>query len=280
MNVDRVVLTTFAGYFFSQISCLRSIQQYAAGLPIDIIIDDFDIKHWPDYPVECEKYILENFPSADITFHRFSDLAGLERVRTGGWFRQQLVKLYLDQFVTDNNWLLVDADVTFCQPVRLNTISASLRTQPTPVDIGNRLYVKYMLDCETPWVIDPDQYWCLSGVPFRYLNRRLLENVRHRIEAIHGQSTLDLHIGLFDSDSLVAYDPGAKTMIMSEFQLIEIFRHRYSDCALPIGLHTASNFEHTSIKDWNTERDYFEQKSIAVSDTHWAAIQNFGKHHV
>ena len=62
MNIDRVVLTTFAGYYFTQILCLRSIQQYAAGFPIDIIIDDFDIKHWSTYPDDCQQYVKRNFP--------------------------------------------------------------------------------------------------------------------------------------------------------------------------------------------------------------------------
>ena len=97
MNIDRIVLTTFAGYYFSQILCLRSIQQHAAGIPIDIIIDDFDIQHWPSYVEDCQTYIKANFATADITFKKFSAFAGMEQVRTGGWFRQQLVKLYLSK---------------------------------------------------------------------------------------------------------------------------------------------------------------------------------------
>jgi hypothetical protein len=174
----------------------------------------------------------------------------------------------------------VDSDVFFLDTPKLNNVSATVRSDPTPVDIGNRMYCQYMLDCDQPWVIDPDQYWCLSSVPFRQLDRTLLQTLRSRIQSIHCKNTFDLHIDLFESDKLVAYDPDANKMVMSEFQLIEIFRHRYSNQQLPVGLHTASNFEHTSIKDWQQPREWFENKKIIVMDNHWNAVQQFGKHHV
>lgn len=280
MNIDRIVVTTFPGYFFSQILCLRSIQQYATGFPVDIIVDDFGLKNWPGYTHDCEKYILENFPDLDITFHRFSDFAGMDRIRTGGWFRQQLVKLYLDHYVSGQRWLVVDADVCFEETPDLDNISATVREDASPIDRGNRLYVGYMLNCEQPWAVTPDQYWCMSGVPFRPIDRQLLQDLRQHIESTHNKSVFDLHVDLFDTNQLVAFDPTGQTMIMSEFQLIEIFRHRYSDCALPIGLHTASRFKHTSLKDWKFERSWFEQQQVPVSDQHWRSSQQFGQHHV
>lgn len=280
MNIDRIVLTTFAGYFFSQILCLRSIQQHAAGFPVDIIIDDYDITHWPSYPEDCKAYIQTNFPNLDITFHKFSQLPGMHLVRTGGWFRQQLIKLYLDTIVPGLTWLLVDADVIFLEPPQSNSVSATLRLEPTPVDIGNRLYVAFMLDCDKPWVIREDQYWCLSAVPFRFLDRSLLQDLRSTVQKVHGQSLFDLHVDLFDTNRLVAFDPTAKTMVMSEFQLIEVFRHRYRENPWPIGLHTASKFSHTSIKDWTQPCSFFEQQNITVSDHHWRSLQKFGQHHV
>lgn len=280
MNIDRIVLTTFAGYYFTQILCLRSIQKYAAGFPIDIIIDDFGLKYWPTYSQDCEYYIRDNFPNLDITFHRFSDFSGMERVQTGGWFRQQLVKLYLDQFVTGNRWLVIDADVVLKEFPKLDTVSATIRTDPTSVDIGNRLYVRNMLDCDQPWVGNENEYWCLSGVPFRLIQKDLLEQLRSRVELIHNKNLFDLHIELFEQNKLVAYDPNNQTMIMSEFQLIELFRHRYYHTPFPVGRHTASNFEHSSQKDWKFERNWFEQLGIPVSDQHWNSSQLFGQHHV
>lgn len=279
MNIDRIVLTTFPGYFYSQIKCLRSIQKYAAGFPIDIIIDDFDIQHWPSYVDDCKQYVQFNFPEADITFYQFSNFTGMAHVRTGGWFRQQLVKLYLDKFVTGNKWLLVDADVEFVEPIRLDTISATVSDQPDPINVGNRLYVKFMLDTNTPWVVNEHEYWCMSSVPFRYLQRDLLTGIRDRVESIHNKSLFDLHLELFEQDKLVAFDPNGATMIMSEFQLIELFRNSYYHSPLPIGKFTASNFKHSSIKDWNYPRRDIEQYATII-DPHWDCLQNFGRHHV
>lgn len=215
----------------------------------------------------------------DITFHRFSNFAGMERVRTGGWFRQQLVKLYLDQFVTGNRWLLVDADVVFTEDIRLDAISATVATTPDPINVGNRLYVEFMLGTDKPWVVNKDEYWCLSSVPFRPLSRDLLQNLRSHVEALHNKTLFELHLGLFETDKLVAFDPESKTMVFSEFQLIEVFRHRYYHEPLPIGKCVASNFDHSSIKDWNTARSLFEQH-FTVDDQHWKSLTEFGKYHV
>lgn len=273
---DRIVITTFAGYFFTQILCLRSIQQHAAGIPIDIIIDDFDIQHWPSYVEDCEAYIKSNFATADITFKKFSAFAGMDQVRTGGWFRQQLVKLYLDHWVDGHSWLVVDADVEFTEPPAVNSIGAVIRHEPTSIDFGNRMYVEYMLACDQPWVHTPDQYWCLSSVPFRLIHRDLLLQLRARVQDTHQQSLFDLHQSLFTQNRLVAYDPNNRTMIMSEFQLIELFRHRYYHTPLPIFPHSASKFKHSSLKDWQFERQWFEQQGVPVSDQHWNHSQLFG----
>jgi hypothetical protein len=279
VNFERIVLTTFPGYFFTQLLSLRSIQQYAAGFPIDIIIDDFDIQHWSTYVEDCQQYIKSNFPNADITFCRFSDFPGMERVRTGGWFRQQLVKLYLDQFVSGDRWLLVDADVTFEQTPKVSAVSADVYTHDDPINIGNRLYVANMLGTDQPWVVNESEFWCLSSVPFRPLQRDLITNLRTHVETLHKKSLFDLHLELFEQNKLVAFDPESKTMIMSEFQLIEVYRHRYYHSPLPIENCGASRFCHSSIKDWNTERSCFEQQML-VSDSHWESLKEFGKHHV
>ena len=280
MNIDRIVLTTFPGYFFTQILCLRSIQQYAAGFPIDIIIDDLGNQSWSTYPEDCQQYITECFPDLDITFHKFSDFAGMDRVLTGGWFRQQLVKLYLDKFVTGDRWLLVDADVVFTEIPRIELVSATVRTDAAPVDVGNRMYVQYMLDCDQPWVVNESEYWCLSAVPFRLIQRDLLELLRAHIEAVHNTNLFDLHIDLFHKDKLVAFDPNGRTMVMSEFQIIEVFRHRYYHSQLPIGKCTASGFEHSSLKDWKFDQAWFSDQGVPITDQQWQTSQLFGSTHV
>lgn len=278
MEIDRVVITTFAGYYFSQILCLRSIQKCASGFPIDIIIDDFDIKHWPSYPQDCKKYVQDNFPDLDITFHQFSEFGGMDRVKTGGWFRQQLIKLYLDTFVAGNKWLLVDADVEFLEPPNLDIVSAVIRNVD-PIGAGNRLYVQQMLACEQPWIENQHEYWCVSGVPFRLLQRDLLEQLRKRISTVNHSDVFELHLDMFDKQSLVAFDSNGKKMVMSEFQLIEVFRNKYYHTPLIIKKHSASQHTHSSIKDWNRDRYYFSNQDVKVADQDWQLLQTFGMNH-
>jgi hypothetical protein len=135
-----------------------------------------------------------------------------------------------------------------------------------------------MLGTDRPWVVNENEYWCMSSVPFRYIPRDLLINLRHCVEDQHNRSLFDLHLDLFNQQQLVAYDPTGETMVMSEFQLIEIFRHRYYHSPLPIGECTASHFNHSSIKDWKKHRSDIEQYAT-VTDNHWHNLQEFGKHH-
>lgn len=271
---DRIAITTYPGYFFSQILCLRSIQQHTPGHPVHVIIDDFGsqkcgLQSWPKYIKHCKKYILDNFTDLDIHFHLFSDFDQMSQVNSGGWFRQQLVKLHVDWMVPGQSWLLVDADVCFLEPPKVDIVSATVNKHFNPIDHGNRLYVGYVLNCDQPWLQDPNEYWCVSSVPFRVVDRTLLEHLRQHVQQVHRQSMFDLHIKLFNSDQLVAYDDAGDKMIMSEFQLLEIFRHRYTNHPLPIGRTWSTHFSHSSIKDWNLPRHDFEQQQVPVSDKHW-----------
>ena len=284
MNIDRIVLTTFPGYFFTQVLSLRSIQQYAAGFPIDIIIDDFRLTHWPTYVNDCQQYLNHCFPGNNFNYYLYSDLPGIEKVKTGGWFRQQLVKMYLDQLIPGSRWLLVDADVVFLEEPKIDVVIAVIR-EGGPIDLGNRLYVQHMLNTNQPWVVNETEFLCLSSVPFRLIERDLIVELRKHAENLHGDF-LQHHLDLFDAQQLVAFDPDGKTMIMSEFQLIEIFRHRYYRNPLPIGrlspdgLHLASKFNHSSQKDWRFERSWFAEQGVDTPDQYWNSSQTFGAHHV
>lgn len=278
MKIDRVVVTTFTGYFFITVLCLRSIKKYLSHLPVDIIIDDFDLAYWPSYVDDCKKYIKQQFPDLNINFFVFSQLPHVDDAKHGGWFRQQLIKLHLDQIVQDNNWLLVDADVVFNDYPVIDTVPVK-RANPDSIDSGNRHYVKYMLSTERPYLGHSDQHLCASGVPFRYISRDLLQQLRQHVEKIHNKNFLQLHIDLMNARQIVAYDPDMQKMIMSEFQLIEVYRNQYTNDNLEIDL-GASAFEHDSVKDWHRSRDWFEAHNVPVNDQHWQFSQAVGQHHV
>jgi hypothetical protein len=278
MKIDRVVVTTFSGYFFITVLCLRSVKKYLSHLPLDIIIDDFDIDHWPDYVDDCQQYLRSEFPDLNLNFVLFSQLNNVDDARHGGWFRQQLIKLHLDQLIKGDNWLSVDADVIFKEYPNLATIPVT-KTSADEIDCGNRLYVKYMLNVEQPFLGNDADHLCASGVPFRYLSRELLTQLRQQVEKTHCKNFLQLHLDLMKSGEIVAFDPDMQKMIMSEFQLIEVFRDQFRNDGLIIKVGTSA-FDHDSVKDWHRERSWFESQGVPVNDWLWQFSQTVGQHHV
>jgi hypothetical protein len=278
MKIDRVVITTFTGYFFITVLCLQSIKKYLAHLPIDIVIDDYDLTHWPTYVADCKQYLVDQFPDLDINFVLFSQLPHVDDAKHGGWFRQQLIKLHLDQLISADHWLSVDADVVFKEYPATNIIPVT-RTTADAIDTGNRKYVKYMLAVERPYLGHDTEHLCASGVPFRYLSRDLLKYLRQHVEQIHNKNFLQLHIDLMNAGEIVAYDPDHQRMVMSEFQLIEIYRDQFCKDKFNIQVGTSA-FDHDSVKDWHRDRAWFESQGVPVNDQHWQLSQQVGQHHV
>ena len=277
MNIDRVVVTTFPGYFFSTAKCLQSIQQHVPGAGVDIIIDDFGSATWTDYVLDCQTYLAEHFADLDLQFYQFSQITDVDRARAGGWFRQQLIKLHLDLILPTDCWLVIDADVELKAPPSYNTVPV-LPHPPDPIGIGNRLYVKHMFNTDIPWLTaeTENKFLCASGIPIRYITRDLLSGLRTRVEQVHNKNFLDLHLDLIAQQQLVAWDSQAEKMIMSEFQLIEYYRNRCYWQALPIQ-HGAADFAHTSIKDWNLDQTHFD--TVAVPDRYWQKLLAFAQTH-
>jgi len=279
MCIDRVIITTFPGYFFTTVLCLRSVIKYFSYLPIDVIVDDFNLNTWPTYVNDCKQYLITEFPHINITFHFFSQLNNIDDAKHGGWFRQQLIKLHLDQLVADNNWLSVDADLIFNEYPNLNIVPVVSRAVGDVISFGNQEYVKYLLDIERPFLGVHNYNLCASGVPFRKLSRELLKGLRQRVEQVHKKNFLQLHIDLMKSGQIVAFDPYMKKMIMSEFQLIEVYRDQFCNEDLYIKIGTSA-FEHDSIKDWNRKRAWFESQGVQVTDQLWHNSQRFGQAYV
>lgn len=278
MNLDRIVVTTFPGYFFATVLCINAIKQYLPSTPIDVIIDDFDLQHWPEY-VEDTKSYLSNQCNIDLNFYKFSDLPNVDASKTGGWFRQQFIKLYLDQLVGGDQWLVVDGDLIFKETPKYQQIPLIRRNPPHEIDIGNRKYVEYFLSTNHPYIGDNvNEYWCASSVPFRYLTRDLLVNLRRHVEVIHNQDFLSLHTDLLRQQKLVAFAPNGETMVMSEFQLIELYRYLYTNSMPFIYGSGGSKFYHDSIKDWNKDPSWFIEQGMTIDYNYWKKIIVFGQH--
>ena len=271
--IDRIVVTVFPGYCFMSVLCLRSLCDHVPTTPITIIIDDFGLDRWPTFPDEYQTYIDSQFPYLNIEYRRYSELPDVDAANMGGWFRQQLIKLHVDHFVKENNILLVDADVILEQSPRLDVIPAS-SWPATPISAGFHLYIEFMLGID-PWLGNQKENLCASWVPIRLVTRDLLQALRDHVETRHNKNFLQLHIDLMKQQKIVAFDPDCKTMIMSEFEMLEVFRKYLWENPLPLS-NGASQFYHTSQKDWNTDMSWFVDKQVEVDNDLWNKVKVFG----
>lgn len=275
--IDRVVVTVFPGYFFMSVLCLKSIDKYFHNVPITLIVDDFGLDLWNDFADQYQQYIQATFPTLNICFRRFSELDKVDDANMGGWFRQQLIKLYIDHFVDEENILLIDADVILEELPKLDHVPA-IPVLPDPISAGFQLYIQHMLGID-PWLDTKEQNLCASRVPIRYVTRSLIQALRNHVEVLHKKNFLDLHIDLMRQQKIVAYDPAGKTMTMSEFEMLEVFRKYLWKHPLPLRPRM-EKFYHTSEKDWKKDRSWFESQAVLVTDQHWHQLQTFGSNPV
>lgn len=271
--IDRVVVTAWPGYFFMSVLCIRSIEKHFHNTPITILVDDFDLKLWPDFPEQYQIYLKSQFDKLDIDFQRYSQLTGVNDAGTGGWFRQQLIKLHVDNFVKEENILLVDADVILLEKPTWHAVPAT--PWPLgPVSKGFQNYIKFMLGIE-PFLGTKEQNLCASWVPIRFVTRDLLQSLRDHIEHVHNKNFLQLHIELMQQQKIVAYDSNGLSMVMSEFEMLEVFRRHLWKFPLPFRKFV-EEFYHTSKEDWINGKTWFEDQQVLIPDNLWNNLEIFG----
>lgn len=271
--IDRVVVTVFPGYCFMSVLCLRSIQKYFPNTPVSIIIDDFGLDLWPDFCEQYQTFINSQFPEIKFDYRKYSELADVDSANMGGWFRQQLIKLHVDHFVQETHILLVDADVILEELPKLNLVPVN-SFPITPISVGFHLYIEFMLGID-PWLGTKEQNLGSSWIPIRYVTRDLLKSLRDHVEQKHKQNFLQLHLDLMRQQKIVAYDPDCKTMVMSEFEMLEVFRRHLWTTSFPLS-QDASKFYHTSEKDWHRAKSWFEDRQVVIEDSLWKKMQIFG----
>jgi len=272
MKIDRVIVTNHPGYFFISVLCLRSIFEYLDQIPVTILIDDFDLTHWPSFVDNYKKYISQQFPSKNIAFECYSTLDKVNDGNAGGWVRQQLIKLHVDYFVSESNILLIDADVILKEYPNVSWIPA--RPFPeSPTGLGFKLYCKYMLGTELR-VGSSEENLGSSWISFRFVSRELLQALRAHVENVHKKNFLNLHIELMQDKKILWYNDTEQTMIMSEFEMLEIFRKHFWKDPLPLRPY-ASNHFNDNIEDWNREPDWFQNQDVTIDLELWKSSQSF-----
>lgn len=293
MNFDCYAITTWPGYCFQTALCIRSIAKHFPNRPIHVIVDtNHNTGHpvatpWPDFDQDIKQYIGSQNIQAEIVWHTVNEVPAIDQCSVG-WWRQQLVKLCLDQYLPGNSWLVIDADIIFdkaltfdCVPVKVDRFWA---LENDSITVGNRLYVKHLLNSEVVNLTYQGFPACASAVPFRQLNRKLLTNLRNHVEQIHQQDFVQMHVDMFESQQIVGYDPECRSMVMSEFELIEVYRlmtdplpvepvhfdHTFTlEC---VGDH---RFRHSSLSDWALGQEWLQAQHLQISDDLWQKSKQF-----
>lgn len=285
----NVVVLTFPGHFFQTVLCLRSIMHcYGYIQPFDILIDDVTPGPWPTYPEDFEYYLKNTLPKPITNFriHRFSQIESLKGC-VSGWWRQQLIKFYIDTILPGNKWFIVDGDVIFdtrCIIEGVTPISVRANLESTPLAQLTANYVKNTLAVEQGHMVYQGQYALTNPIPFRLLTRELLTGLRAHVEKVHQKDFLQLHLDWFDDQTIIAFEDPPTKMIMTEWELIEGYRHFVLKQPLPLlnigsgyPIYTHTNaidndggiYRHGYKRDTSMDREWFEQQGLPIPDKIW-----------
>ena len=224
-----------------------------------------------------------------ISFHRFSDVESIKHCDVG-WWRQQYVKCCLDQYLHDDSWLVIDADIIFNQMLDFSFVPVNVdwhgSRDTDSITVGNQLYVAHMLGTDKNSIRCNGKLASASAVPFRQLNRSLLYDLRKHVEQLHQKDFVQMQIDMCNRGDIVAYDPECKKMIMSEFELIECFRAYISNQAMPIQFvgsnHTYTlncqgtyQYRHSSLPDWALGHLWLQSQGLTITEHEWQMSKQF-----
>lgn len=262
----NTAIITYPGHAFSTYLTVKSLREHISNDPITLVIDDFFLDGWSGFVEDITKLI------PDVSIRRFSELQGgiLATVKRG-WIRQQLIKLNIDRYF-DGDVFVVDGDVIFDAPVDLSVVPLIIRPTVEPLDIDFDDYVKQVLKVNVGH-IEFEGNWCAtSPVPFRLLEDGLLKNLRQHVEQLHNTKFTEFHMSLPE---------------VSEWELIEIYRQSTEYCKpeklVGAGNHTFDNtvtnpgfkYRHSSMKDDQIGRGWFEYFGVPITDDLWEKSQNW-----
>lgn len=259
--------------------CLRSVQQHYPEHThhVTIIADDVQCDPWHDYVQDLHRYL-----ALYVQHYCVIPTSSLPKIRdcVAGWWRQQLVKLTLDHIMPDDAWFVVDGDVIFrsrCEMQHVVPISRRVRHDRWSTMCAN--YVQGMLGTAQGMLQDRDSVVITSAIPFRCVQRNLLQQLRAHCEQRFQDDFVDLHLTWYQDQTIVAdIDPPTR-WVMSEWELMECFR-RYVMCeiwpynALGSGYQIAAaamshGFTHSYQRDTEIGEPWFQQQGIPADPDLW-----------
>ena len=141
MHQQPLVILTYPGHFLLTALTIRSFFLHNPPTPVVIIVDNLSRYCWPSYVADCEHFYKT---LADkVTVQCVSDLpeAHFYNQPNDGWLRQQLVKLYLDQLVSEPVWFFTDGDIQFHFPAPFDSVPYTITRHEDGVQQRHNAYV-------------------------------------------------------------------------------------------------------------------------------------------
>lgn len=288
----NAVVLTFPGHFFQTILSIKSIQRWYQPSRWYLILDDISAGPWHDYSQDFENYLRDELPALDFQLFFTSDLTGFADCASG-WWRQQLVKLTLDLIIDGDEWFVVDGDVVFdshCDIKSVTPISRRTLGPHSPIAVLGTNYVKNLLGTEQGNLTVNGEYVLTNPVPFRWLSKELLQALRKHVEQRYCKDFTQLHLDWFRDQTIIAYEDPPVKMIMTEWELIECFRHfvlKHQWPLLEIGsgyplymntsalINHGGLFRHGYMRDASIDLDWLKCQNITVPDDVWATCQEW-----
>jgi hypothetical protein len=219
------VILTFPGHFWQTQLCLqRLVEFYPETDRVTVIADDIDAGPWSQFVDDIRRQVSKHC-DRPLEVIATSTLPLLPQC-VAGWWRQQLVKLTLDLILPDDHWFVVDGDVIFgsrCDvrgrvPIS-HRVSADTRWSQMCVK-----YVRDVLGVGPGYLTLDQQRVVTSAIPFRYLDRTLLRDLRQHVQDRFGRDFVQAHLAWFDDQTIVADIDPPDRWVMSEWELIECYR--------------------------------------------------------
>lgn len=291
--MDAVTLT-FPGHFFQTALSIRSIKRWYQPSIHYVVVDDLSQGPWTNYTNDIKKFLLENCKESNFVFVKTSDIPKMD-LCLSGWWRQQLIKLTIDDLLPGDEWLLIDGDVIFdtrCEFQHIVPIDSSPVDSSGTIEILTRNYIKHLLGTEQTSVKYRGHSYLTNTVPYRWLDRPFLQKLRSHVEKRFSENFVDLHIKWFHDQTIVGMHQDLTKLNMSEWELIEVFRkevlHEDLPC-YPIGngysLTTDISrlspplgmFRHGYVRDTEIEQKWFQEQGLIFDQDIWIQSKNWLK---
>lgn len=276
MSMPLVVLT-YPGHFFFTKLTLTSFAKHHSGPDRTIIIaDDLSPWTWSSYLQDCADYYKE----FEVEILPTSDLVELKKFQDNGWLRQQMVKLYIDRFRAFDRCFFTDGDIMFLNTVDPDIVPYSKPNPDSKTQMINQ-YVTDMIGIENPGFQIHGQQICVSDPAFRSLNCQTISRLRSTVESRLGQDFAELHLPYQSKN----------TFSVSEWELIENFKHWHCGLDIPLMQYAPHDFTHTKYTldffshqfvtcyctDAGVGQSWFQQQGLDRLEHYWRHVEQIVK---